>query len=102
MPMWEYCRIVWISRPVSPQDIEELEQQGFEGEIVTDGSVPYAKMGHLSFMDTPQEATSTTDLAATIAWLGREGWELVTHTGPDTHQVQEFFFKRILEASGHA
>lgn len=93
---WEYCQIAWMARRASDAERLALENDGFEGLIVTEGEVHVAKLGWLSFLGSSQEAEEVVNLGDRMAQLGQDGWELISHvevTSPTTREV--FHFKRV-------
>jgi hypothetical protein len=103
MPQWEYCRVTWMARQITDVQQRDLQAHGFAGEIHKEadpispyGSAIIARLGRLTvFGQSSETAELFTDLDSVVARLGRDGWELVSHTsiGDNT----EFFFKRPLQ-----
>jgi hypothetical protein len=98
MRQWEYCRIVWKATQISDMDRRELQDQGLEHLIAEGGDA--ATCGFLNMLGSSEEAQEIVSLADSVAALGRDGWELVTHsqvTSPTTAEV--FHFKREISTS---
>ncbi len=89
MARWEYCRISWEEQPEVPvaQNVQKWAQE--------EGVSPPLRLLERLGSDAP--AKRITKLDATIAQLGRDGWELVSHV--QLHHgafVQHWYFKRPL------
>lgn len=96
MPKWEYCQVVWKVSSVSDAQKRELEEEGFEGLIKLEGEITVARLGYLKVLGSSDELEKIVDLENTIAQLGRDGWELVSHTQVTAPTIQVFYFKRQL------
>ena len=95
MPEWEYCHVAWKVRQISDAQERELEEQGFEGLIETEEETTVARLGYLNFLGCAEKPQAIVELENTIAQLGRDGWELVSHTQiTSPTAVQVFYFKR--------
>jgi hypothetical protein len=96
MTTWEYCRLVWSIRQANPADQRALaDYQILQEESAELGPLYVAAFGTLRFLGSGQERQRITDVDATIAQLGREGWELVSHTRTgDSPSTDTYYFKR--------
>ena len=96
MAVWEYCCMMWVEWEVSDDQKAALKETGFPGDIVEDAYAPsIMRGGHLKFLGSSQDAESFTELGETIARLGQDGWEMVSHTEVTTPFVASvFYFKR--------
>lgn len=97
MAKWEYCCINWEVREASRQEQQALQTVGLADAL---HELPDARtittLGTLTMFSSP-EPTTITSLSETMASLGRDGWELVSHTQIVTPARSDvLFFKRQL------
>jgi hypothetical protein len=99
---WEYCRIIWIVRQITPEEATRLRSSSFAGSVVT-GEVTGMTMSCIGYLQTLTASGGKelviSDLAPTMAQLGLEGWELVSHgTVSVPIPADIFYFKREIAA----
>jgi hypothetical protein len=98
MNKWEYCQIVWAVATITKDEAEKAKEESGEGEVVinSDGTAMY-KLGFLTMMKENSSPSPINDVLITINNLGREGWDLVSHTELHDRVTREkFIFKRQL------
>jgi hypothetical protein len=99
MIKWEYCSIMWGQRPVplSEEETKRLEREGWvvqekEGRTIV-------QIGLLRYAASSEGPQKISDLDATMADLGRKGWELINHVAVERIGGAEvLFFKRPMLA----
>lgn len=96
MERWEYCRLVWSIRKVEPDEKQALgDYTILQEESAEFGMFAVAAFGTLRFLGSGRERQRISDVDATIAQLGEEGWELVSHTRHgDNPSSDTYYFKR--------
>jgi hypothetical protein len=91
---WEYCKIVWLKAQVENGDFPS----DFKGAIVSDPvhDVSAAVVGHIYY---PNRRDTTTNLLKTIARLGDDGWEMVSHSfsREKAGDTEILYFKRLVQ-----
>jgi hypothetical protein len=93
MPGWEYCQLLWKAGPISEAEKRELECQGLDHLIAYDEGV--AAFGFMTILGSPDDPKQIASLGDCMASLGRNGWELVSHSQVTTGATyQVFYFKR--------
>ncbi len=102
MVQWEYCRITWLARQVTDNEIPSLRAKGFHGDfrsindLFGEEDQTWALIGELRYANRPrQEAEIFTELDGMLTRLGLEGWELVSVLGAGDG---ELWFKRPVQA----
>lgn len=104
MPRWEYCNVMSFARDVTDEELQELKDGGFPGEVTTEdhplgGETAVVRLGKLRYFKLPRETTETfTDLGKVLTQLGVDGWEMVNATG-GMGGITNFYFKRQLPDS---
>ncbi len=95
MTRWEYCEILWVTRSIADEEKERIatEHKHAVFKAIDDGLL--AIYGYVFFLGPPQKEEPITDRSQTIAQLGRDGWELVSHV--DRGSAEILFFKRTIE-----
>ncbi len=98
MTEWEYCHLILYTYRIADSEQTDLEGQGFQ--VAHSGSGLIAKKGFTFICGSAEPGEPVASLNNAIAGLGREGWEMVSHShldqGPDK-KAQSFYFKRPLE-----
>ncbi len=105
MQKWEYCRVTWtwsvISQDIAVRVAESLSAL-YELEAYAEGDV-LVKGGTVEILGADEEPETFFELAAVLARLGREGWELVGSNavapGVATLTRENLYFKRPLQDS---
>jgi hypothetical protein len=102
MTQWEYCRVEWKVSPISSdEEKRDLQEHGFKGKILEGEEVTLAAFGYLKFLGSSQEPEEITNPDHAMAQLGRDGWELVSHTEiTSPTEMEVFYFKRQLLQHG--
>jgi len=98
MAKWEYCRLAWMTQQVSSEDAEDL-RNNFLVKIIENPDVgAFVRRGTLKYIGSTKKAEVITEIDDTIAQLGLEGWELVSHMESTDHvKFQVLYFKRPLQ-----
>lgn len=98
MTTWEYCRLVWSIRQISRSDQQAMaDYQILQDESAELGNLYVAAFGTLRMLGSGQDRQRINDVDATIARLGREGWELVSHTRTgENPSTDTYYFKRAI------
>lgn len=99
MTVWEYCQITWMQRMATEAEVAVLEANQIAVQVQRDPAIAPQVMisrGHVDYLaEDPTHTKAITDLREAIATLGRDGWELVSHTPKELPtKVEVFFFKR--------
>ena len=97
MPEWEYCQVIWKVSRLSEADKRDLENHGFRGLIEVEQGQTIARLGYLKLLGSPQEPEQIVDLGKTISQLGRDGWELASHSQITAPTAEVFYFKREIQ-----
>ena len=111
MTQWEYCRVTWIVRKTTEREQQQIQPNGVgfvahpsgmilamlvRAEVLGSGEMVLAQMGHVDFFASGEEHRIT-ELHSALTQLGRDEWELVSHTAVNTPIEQEvFYFKRVV------
>ena len=94
MTKWEYCVLLWMAAEV-PEGINVPSD--FEFAVTEEDGCLRVHGGYLRFFRSPEEAQLITERGSTIAQLGLDGWELVSHTvRSDPIHQDVYYFKRLL------
>ncbi len=101
MTRWEYCEVSWSEFPLPTTEAKRVLARIHHGseEVVTigdEGAVLHSGLAHVYGRG---EARPITKLPEAVAQLGREGWELVSHTFRDHRELgatEILYFKRQL------
>jgi hypothetical protein len=98
MARWEYCRLSWAAHAGAPEALDS--GAGDTSGRASAGLDRWQQHGHpglLERLGSEAPAERITRLDATIARLGRAGWELVSHVQlQEAGLVQHWYFKREL------
>ena len=99
MAQWEYCRLVWSIRKLEKTDQQALgDYEVIQEESADMGNLLVATFGTLRFLGSGRERQRITNSDETIAQLGRDGWELVSHTLTQGNPSTDIdYFKRPVE-----
>ena len=92
---WEYCHLILYTYRIATSERADLEGQGFQ--VTDSGSQLIAKKGFVFFCGNADPGQPVASLNNAIAELGREGWEMVSHSHLDQgsgKKAQSFYFKR--------
>ena len=95
---WEYCHLILYTYRIADSEQSELEGQGFQ--VTSSGTGLIAKRGFVFVCGGAEPGKPVVSLNKTIAELGHEGWEMVSHSHLDQgpgKKAQSFYFKRPLE-----
>jgi hypothetical protein len=97
MARWEYCRLSWAAHAGAPQALDGGAGEASGGARAgLDHRQQHGPTGLLERVRSEAAAERITRLDATIARLGRAGWELVSHVQlQDAELVQHWYFKRV-------
>lgn len=98
MAQWEYCRLIWSIRKLDQHDQQALgDYEILKDESAEMGSLLVATFGTLRFLGSGRDRQRISNADETIAQLGREGWELVSHTLTEGNPSTDiYYFKRPL------
>jgi hypothetical protein len=104
MAQWDYCRISFISAYVGEEQVDTLQERGFEGAVgqqsVMGTPVLVMRVGTLQFTSESSEQTRTiADLSGTIAELERDGWLIVRESVIGA--ITDIVFKRPISYLEH-